>query len=96
MFKGYVYHCFVDYYAIDFNNIVDIHKYSMKNYMIQNFGFIKEIFVTLLCFGGSLPRKYIYLNNGLMYQRVRSLVVSDLRLEAKVPGSRAAASYVQR
>ena len=31
--------------------------------MIQIFRFIKKIFVTLLCFGGSLPTKCISFNN---------------------------------
>ena len=51
--NGYVYDFSVDYFSIDNDNILDLHKYLMKKTNIM-FGLIKKAFIALLNFSISM------------------------------------------
>ena len=57
--KENVYDFSVDYKSIAVNDILDIHKYLMKKkrYHIKRFGFVKQIFVSIMMFLGCILSK---------------------------------------
>ena len=73
---GYEYNFSMDCDSIGVDNILDLHKYLMKNYDIkQFFGLLSQLTIALLSFSKYLTTKCISLNIGLC---MTSLTFVDL------------------